>query len=87
MDPISLALGAGAGFVGSKLLDSGKNKTTSASKRKPAAKKTTSTKRKSTSTTGKKKIRKHPGINQTTGRLKKGYKYGKNGSILKAKSC
>lgn len=33
----------------------------------------------------KKKIRKHAGINQKTGRLKKGYKY-KNGKVVKAKS-
>jgi len=46
-------------------------------------KKATTKKRKTT--TAKKKIRKHPGINQTTGRLKKGYKYGKNGSVIKAK--
>lgn len=34
--------------------------------------------------TTKRKIRKHKGINQTTGRLKKGYKYGANGRIVKA---
>lgn len=28
-------------------------------------------------------MRKHAGINQRTGRLKKGYKYGKNGAIVK----
>ncbi|MGB0664392.1 MAG: hypothetical protein ACPGMR_11465 [Pontibacterium sp.] len=28
--------------------------------------------------------RKHPGINQKTGRLKKGYKYGANGNPVKA---
>ena len=33
--------------------------------------------------TTKKKIRKHVGINQTTGRLKKGYKYS-NGRVVKA---
>lgn len=38
----------------------------------------------------KKKPRKHKGINQTTGKLKKGYKYGKSGkkgmkSIVKVK--
>jgi hypothetical protein len=35
--------------------------------------------------TKKKKIRKHKGINQQTGRLKKGYRYGKRGKIVKAK--
>ncbi len=40
-------------------------------KRKPAAKKT---------------IRKHEGINQRTGKLKKGYKYGTNGRIVKVQT-
>lgn len=29
--------------------------------------------------------RKHPGVNQQTGRLKKGYSYDKGGRIVKAK--
>ena len=35
-------------------------------------------------TSAKKPIRKHEGINQTTGKLKKGYKYS-NGKVVKAK--
>lgn len=35
----------------------------------------------------KKTIRKHEGINQKTGKLKKGYKYGANGRIVKVASA
>lgn len=37
-------------------------------------------------TAAKKTIRKHEGINQKTGRLKKGYRYAGNGKIVKTKS-
>jgi hypothetical protein len=33
----------------------------------------------------KKKRRSHPGLNKTTGRLKKGWKWGKSGNPIKAK--
>lgn len=48
-------------------------------KRKPA------TKKQGTGST-KKTIRKHEGINQRTGKLKKGYKYGANGRIVKVQT-
>lgn len=48
-------------------------------KREPAAKK------QGTGST-KKTIRKHEGINQRTGKLKKGYKYGTNGRIVKVQT-
>lgn len=54
---------------------------------KKAPAKKAAPKKKTTAKKGlKKPIRKHEGINQTTGRLKKGYKYGPNGTILKAKA-
>lgn len=55
-----------------------KKKATTA-KRKPA------TKKQGTGST-KKTIRKHEGINQRTGKLKKGFKYGANGKIEKVKT-
>lgn len=44
-------------------------------------------KKKSSSSSSKAKAapRKHEGINQRTGRLKKGYRYGSSGRIVKAK--
>lgn len=76
MDPVSIGVGVAAGYV-IKNMTGG-----SAPKKKTASKSASKTKSNSSA----KKSKTHPGINQRTGRLKKGYKYGKNGRILKAKA-
>lgn len=94
MEPISLLVGAAAGVGASKLMGrkkkttSGNRKKTTATKRKTTGARKT-TKRKTTAkkrTCAPKKKATGAGINKTTGRLKKGYRYSPSGRVVKAKA-
>lgn len=89
MEPISLLVGAAAGVGASKLMgrkkkttSGNRKKTTTTNRKTTGARKTTAKKR----TCAPKKKATGAGINKTTGRLKKGYRYSPSGRVVKAKA-